>query len=384
MEDRIKVGFYYIWDKSWMGGVMYAINLLKALNKLDECNKPYIEVYCRSDEAFEDLKNHTRYPYLGKVVINDSFFLKRLFRKLLQFVFGYETSFRLNMFKINPKVQVFFPYGYGTDTNKLVYWRPDFQEKYMPQLFSKNIIVARDKSLRTISKRGIPIVFSSYDSCNDFKKFYPEYSNKTFVVHFAVEHDDFSYLSIEEVKRKYQITGEYLLCANQFWKHKNHLYLFKAYKKALDQGLKRKLVCTGALSDFRNPEYIQELKNFVRENDLSKNIILPGLIDTDELHCLMRYSYAVVQPSLFEGWNTTVEDCKSMNKFVFLSDLRVHREQAKTNVCFFDPHDEDDLCDKLLSVNPVEEYSDYNCNLRKFGMDFLKVINYVANRQQKR
>lgn len=383
MTKRTRIGFYYIWDKSWMGGVYYARNLLKALNTLDDEDKPFIDVYCRSMAAFEDLRKNTDYPYLAVIIINDEAFYKKVYRKIVGTLFGFKARCKVNMFKIHSEDEIIFPYGFGSATNKLVYWCPDFQEKYLPELFPKETIKGRDLSIRAIAERGIPIVFSSHDSENDFKRFYPEYSNKTFVVHFAVDHADFSHVNIENLKLKYGIKGNYLLCANQFWKHKNHLFLFKAYYKALQKGLNLQLVCTGKLQDNRNPKYIEEVQCFIAENNLSEKILLLGLIDSDELHCLMKNSYAVVQPSLFEGWNTTVEDCKALNKFVFLSDLPVHREQTKANVCFFSPHEEDDLCQKLLTVMPIEKVCDYSYNLREFGKNFMSMITQVVvgNRQ---
>lgn len=380
MTKRTRIGFYYIWDKSWMGGVYYARNLLKALNTLDDEDKPFIDVYCRSMAAFEDLKKNTDYPYLAVIIINDEAFYKKVYRKIVGTLFGFKARCKVNMFKIHSEDEMIYPYGMGNELAKLVYWRPDFQEKHLPELFSKKEIRDRDTSIRSVAERGIPIVFSSHDSENDFKRFYPEYSNKTFVVHFAVDHADFSHVNIDELKSKYGIKGNFLLCANQFWKHKNHLFLFKAYHKALQKGLSLQLACTGILSDYRNPKYIDDIKHYIVDNNLSRDILLLGLIDSDELHCLMKNSYAVVQPSLFEGWNTTVEDCKALNKFIFLSDLTVHREQANRNVCYFDPRDEYDLCQKLLTVKPTEDFYDYNKDIRDFGEDFLKVINYVVRK----
>ena len=118
------------------------------------------------------------------------------------------------------------------------------------------------------------------------------------------------------------------------------------------------------------------------DNQLEDYIKLPGLIDSKELLCLMKNAYAVVQPSLFEGWNTTVEDCKALNKFVFLSDLPVHREQIHTNVCFFDPHDENKLMEKLLKVVPTHTPFDYSNNLLEFGENFLKVIKDITHSGQ--
>ena len=54
---------------------------------------------------------------------------------------------------------------------------------------------------------------------------------------------------------------------------------------------------------------------------------------------LMRQSLAVLQPSLFEGWSTSVEEAKSVGKRMILLDIPVHREQDPPRALFFDPRD---------------------------------------------
>lgn len=381
MKPRIRIGLNYSYSKNWIGGLLYAQNLVRALNKLDDKYKPYIDVYCKDELMYEDLNNKTGYPYLNLVIIKNNTFMKMLFRTIVGVLFGNIAKANVNLFKILPEDEMIYSLGFGSQTEKLVYWQPDFQEKHLPEYFKERELKHRDATIRMIAERGIPMVFSSHDSENDFKKFYPEYNNKTFVVHFAVFHDDRRVANIDDVKKKYNIKGDYLLCANQFWKHKNHLFLFKAFQKALKKGLNKQLVCTGRMADYRNPGYIDEINEFLDQGDLKERIILTGLIEYDELHSLIANAYAVVQPSLFEGWNTTVEDCKAMNKYIFLSNLPVHREQIQKNVCFFDPYREDDLVEKLLTVKPVVEPYDYTNNLLKFGEDFYNVIRYVSKRK---
>lgn len=374
MDKRHQIGFYYYFDNKWLGGLYYAQNLIYALNSLPDKNKPFINIYCFNKESFDDLKQRTQYPYLGMQIIKISKF-KSLFRTLLLPLLPRLAS-KINLFRVSSEDIIIFPYGWGTDVKKLVYWIPDLQFKHYPQYFSKKELFKKDFAIRTVCKRGIPIVFSSYDSKKDFNRFYPEYSNhKSYVVHFAVNQSDFSNIKIDNLKKKFNISGNYIICPNQFWKHKNHLFLFNAYKKALSMGLNMNLVCTGRLADNRNPEYTNSIRDFIEANDLQDKIKLLGIIDKEELLCLIKNSYAVVQPSLFEGWNTTVEDCKRMNKFIFLSDLPVHREQIQENVCFFDPYNEDDLVKKLLSVIPEESEFDYSKNVEEFANSFFSIIN---------
>jgi len=48
---------------------------------------------------------------------------------------------------------------------------------------------------------------------------------------------------------------------------------------------------------------------------------------------------ALLNPSLFEGWSTTVEEGKSLGVRLVLADLAVHREQVGAGADFFQPND---------------------------------------------
>ena len=378
MIKRKRLGFVYLWDKNWMGGKYYAQNLFIALNTLPEEQKPLINVYCQDDSVFYDLKENSGYPYMEMSKIRISF-AKRLIKFLMSQI-SLKLSLRIAPFSINTYDDVLFPYSIGCNPSKLVYWRPDFQEKYLSAYFSKKDIENRDRGILECCLRRIPIIFSSEDSRNDFKKFFPQYANNpTYVVHFAVSQPDFSGININELKHKYGIEKEYLFCANQFWIHKNHLFLFKAFQKAIKKGMDLQLVCTGRMADDRAPEYVKLLQDFVSNSGLKDRILTLGIIDKMELLCLMKNSYAVIQPSLFEGWNTTVEDCKAMSKFVFVSDIPVHREQISENVCFFNPYDESDLVYKIQNVKPVEKIIDYSKCIERFGNDFNSVMNEIIS-----
>lgn len=373
MDQRIRIGIVHLWSQIWHGGAYYISNLVYALNTLPDINKPIIDIYCKTDRDFYDLQKETGYPYLVKNLIRPCF-IRKAFNRIVYY-FSKKLYFRTNPFRINRQDTIIYPYNCGFNSDKLIYWHPDFQDKYYPEFFSKKTIKNRDREICVVCKRNIPIVFSSYDSQRDFNSFFPQFkNNSTFVVHFAVHQQDYSEINIELLKRKFGINKPYIICANQFWKHKNHAFLFSAFKEAVDNGLDMQLVCTGKMIDYRDSGYIDELLLFVRENKLEKTILTLGVIEKTELLCLMKNSYAVIQPSLFEGWNTTVEDCKAMSKFLFLSDIMVHREQIEKNVCFFNPTDKEDLVNKLLTVLPKEVKIDYDLNIRRFADDFYKVI----------
>jgi glycosyltransferase involved in cell wall biosynthesis len=65
---------------------------------------------------------------------------------------------------------------------------------------------------------------------------------------------------------------------------------------------------------------------------------------------LIRASHAVVQPSRFEGWSSTVEDSRAFGKPIVISDIDVHLEQAPERGVFFPVGDVEALATTLAEV----------------------------------
>ena len=122
--------------------------------------------------------------------------------------------------------------------------------------------------------------------------------------------------------------------------------VFKAINQLRNENINIHLICSGYLEDYRNKNHIEVLKNYIFQTNLNNNIKLLGLIDYEDVFNLIKFSEAVINPSLFEGWSTTVEECKSVGKNMILSDLNVHKEQYPTAL-FFDRNKEDSLIEVL-------------------------------------
>ncbi|HLB17169.1 MAG TPA: glycosyltransferase, partial [Burkholderiales bacterium] len=93
-----------------------------------------------------------------------------------------------------------------------------------------------------------------------------------------------------------------------------------------------------------------ELMSRVEHAGIASAFRCLGTLPYADLATLMRGSVALVNPSLFEGWSTTVEEAKSLGKRIVLSNLPVHREQAPVRGVFFDPRNPEELADKLWDV----------------------------------
>ena len=111
-------------------------------------------------------------------------------------------------------------------------------------------------------------------------------------------------------------------------------------------------VFSGELSDYRNPSYINLLKSFIESSNIKNHIRILGFLDRTEQIVIMKNSKIVIQPSLFEGWGTVLEDAKVLDKTVLLSDIPVHREQMNNKCYLFNPNNSDELCFLLENKNP--------------------------------
>ena len=78
--------------------------------------------------------------------------------------------------------------------------------------------------------------------------------------------------------------------------------------------------------------------------------IVLGWVPHGHTFDLIRQSVAVLQPSLFEGWSTTVEETKSIGKAIVMSDIPIHREQSPAGAIYFDPNDAASLAEGLIQV----------------------------------
>ncbi len=261
-------------------------------------------------------------------------------------------------------------------TRKVIYWIADFQEVYLPHLFSKEDIAYRRSMQQQIIKSNGTLIFSSYDVLNDFERLYPESRIQRRVLQFAVTHPDYAAVDFEALEKKYGLPEQYFFCPNQFWTHKNQKVVLEAIHKLKQQFNKNiQVVFTGKAYDQRNDKYFGELQKIISDNDLKENVLILGFIDRKEQLQIMKHALAVIQPSFFEGWSTVVEDVKAMNQDIIVSGLGVHKEQLKENAVYFDPADSNSLAMAILNFKKREVEFNYSMNRVQFANNFLSIVD---------
>lgn len=381
MAERKRIALIFKVNQNWMGGTYYILNIINALNTFPENEKPEIILLCESENDFLYARNNTNYPHLQfrealKPSINQK--IIRILNKLGR-VFLNKNLFCYNSFK--EKVDAVYPIMNRfqlSSKNNCLYWIPDLQERFLPQFFSEEDMKFRDRQIKEIIQDKGHIIFSSRDALNSFDIFYPEGNTlKKSVFHFVTTIPEKIENAREIIKNKFNAPDNFFYCANQFWVHKNHKLLFEATQILKTRGLSITVFCSGGTHDYRNPEYFPTLQKYISEHNLGENIRLLGFINRNDQLALMQECNAIIQPSLFEGWSTSVEEAKALNKFMILSDIPLHKEQVKRNGFFFERNNAVNLADvieKFINEKPQVEYSDYNQNISEAAQKFMKII----------
>ncbi len=377
----ITIGIIYDRDENWIAGSYYIENLVFALKAVTHIEKPHLKIYSREKKQFEQLQRNTKYPYMQWIELVDrNSVLDKVINKITYTLLGKHWIIR----GIDAEVDILFPasdsYLFDRIRNKL-FWIPDFQEKHFPEFFGAHELSSRKTFQQKLVNRGWPVVFSSQHAYEDFKSLYPKVKNEIFVLPFAVTLPTLDSIHVEVLKGKYNIKREYFICSNQFWAHKNHQIVLEAILELKKKGNEALVVFTGKPHDSRNPGYYMKLMDFVSANGLQDNTLFLGFIDRIEQLVLMKNSIAVIQPSLFEGWSTVVEDAKVLNVPIIVSDIQVHKEQLGDGNFYFSKNNANVLATKMavfmFQRPPITPY-DYKNDVIKFGMNFLDIINKVV------
>jgi len=351
MKPRICVPI--MGSSAWLGGVSYLENLIKAIRLLPHGEQPEVLLFL-DDDKLDSISLHSHILplfdnliYMGDCdkqlthALNRPFVTVNSIQELYQHIDFFFTG-------IDPKIA-----GINLGMDCSATWIPDFQHVYLPEFFHPDELNIREESFGFRAEHARMVLVSSKDAEHDFQRLYPHSKAITRVLSFATFPED-AWLdgNAEEVHKKYGLPDNFLICCNQFWIHKNHLFLFDALASLKSEGIEIPLVCTGSTSDYRYHDYFTDVRQRIVQLGIEKQVHILGTVPRADQIQLVRKSLAVVQPSLFEGWSTVVEDARAMGKTQLLSDLSVHKEQAPDYSFYFDRTNPGSLAEIIRRILP--------------------------------
>jgi glycosyltransferase involved in cell wall biosynthesis len=381
------VAFLLNFPKEYKGGINYIKNLMYACSVVESDLKIFMFMPDDIEQEYIDIFSPFATIIKTKFLTPKSFpwFFEKVGEKL------FRRSFFLVKFLAQYKIDVISHSNFFSElkTVKKINWIPDFQCIHYPQLWSEQDLKILEKINNRIVKYSDKVVVSSNDALKDFKQFAPDFIDKAQVLPFVSQPGDNTPdpADIEQTLKNHGITRKFFYLPNQFWSHKNHLVVFKALKELKALGLDPLLVTTGLMHDYRtNNETLNTLNSYVNDNNLSESILMLGLIPYKEVMTLFRSAAAVINPSFFEGWSSSVEEAKSIGQTIILSDIGVHKEQNPQKGIYFNPLDEIELARIMKQVmesnhvsnGPAELQAlkeDLKLRTTTFGEKYINLVN---------
>jgi glycosyltransferase involved in cell wall biosynthesis len=357
----IKVGFWFDAPLGYSGGINYLNNLLYALSLVNDGTvKPYIFFTHEVPEGTE--RQFSKYATVVRTKILSRWTLQWFVHKVLYKVFNSmaRVNALLKRHGISVVSHVWFVFK-GQPPFKIIAWIPDFQYLHLPELFPNLDPNVETRVNQQIIAQCDLAILSSNGVLEDFKRIaLPGHETRGRVLRFvsqpsaSVSKGDLTSTMLE---KRYGYQGRYFILPNQFWAHKNHLVVLEAVARLKQDGIEIQVLCTGNTKDFRlgGTPYIDKLRTFIDTNALHGNVKILGLIDYSDVMFLLRNAVAVINPSRFEGWSSSVEEAKSAGKPVILSRIDVHVEQNPAYGFYFDPDDSACLARILAQVWSSEE-----------------------------
>ena len=346
-----RIGFFLAPTKGWLGGINYFKNLFLAIAAIDD---PRVEICLVVPADVDEDTLAMMLPANGKLSVirtrllqkgHPLWLLWRGFRKLFHSeLVARPLARRLRLSAISHSD---FLRGAGVP---VINWLPDFQHVHLPRMFDAGEVRSRTMKYADLARHARRVIVSSEDARRDLVETLPAAAEKATVLRF-VSSTPAKYWTLDEtdfagLRERYLLEQKFFYVPNQFWQHKNHAVLLEALRIAKGRNIPLQIVCSGATVDHRNPGHYASLQEQAAKIGCGDSLRILGVIPYEDVFGLIRFSCAVVNPSRFEGWSSTVEECKGTGKRMLLSDLPVHREQMPQAV-FFDPCNAVELADLL-------------------------------------
>jgi len=218
----------------------------------------------------------------------------------------------------------------------------DLQYKTYPEFFDPADVAHRDWVFRSAVEKATVLTAIS------------EYSRQSAITHGALDPSRIRTVYLRMARRISMHHDEstallsqlgiqprrYFIYTANFWMHKNHEVLLKAFELACREGLAAdmKLVCTGAPSE-RQRKIIEVAQTM----GLADRVVFPGYLPNNELGLILSNAAGLIFPSLYEGFGLPVIEAMESGVPVACSNTQSLPEVAGDAALFFDPMSHEEI-----------------------------------------
>ncbi len=155
----------------------------------------------------------------------------------------------------------------------------------------------------------------------------------------------------EEIRRLYNLPGNYYLYVGSIIERKNLLQICRALK-LLNNSLSLVVIGNGGA-------YKQKVKNFIAENGMIEQVIFlseqsaaenPGFKSSAHFPAIYQMATAMIYPSIYEGFGIPVLEALCSRLPVITSNVSCMPETGGDAALYVNPNDVDEMADAIKSV----------------------------------
>jgi glycosyltransferase involved in cell wall biosynthesis len=217
---------------------------------------------------------------------------------------------------------------------------------------------------RTSAKKADRIIAISESTKNDLQQLYNINAEKIDVVYQSC-HDDFQHDDISSESPILSIAGigAYYLYVGSLIPRKGLVQIIIAFSK-IEVAYRKPFVVVGKGSK----EYTKKVKDLIRYYGLDEYFIFLGSLSNQDLIMVYDQSFALIYPSIYEGFGIPVIESLFRQKPVITSELSSLPEAAGPGAILVDPYSPDEIADAIRKINQKEIYS----SLADNGYDYVR------------
>jgi glycosyltransferase involved in cell wall biosynthesis len=181
---------------------------------------------------------------------------------------------------------------------------PDLQHEALPGMFDPELLRWRREAYPAAVSAATGVFTLSEYSRQSMIDAYGTTRDHVSVVHLDVDdafRDPAGAPERTEVRRQYDLSGQFILYPAVTWPHKNHTLLLRALASYLSSRPPITLVLTGSAGDAH-----EKVLREIRRLRLERYVRMLGFVPQRDLACLYAEALALIFPSLYEGFGLPI------------------------------------------------------------------------------
>jgi len=200
-----------------------------------------------------------------------------------------------------------------------------------------------------LSKADLVITGTSLGG-SQISNFYSVADNKILVVRFPIpEFQMVDEALYQRFRAEHQISDSFFVYPANFWPHKDHVTVLRAFRKLKDSGTMSQLLLVGSDTGCRS-----EVIRLVEELDLVKSVKIPGFISKEILGALYRKAESLIYASHCGPDNLPPVEAFSLGCPVICANYEGAEEQLGDAALYFQKGDAEALLQQIRTLQAPE------------------------------